>query len=235
MDAVGGLTYMQQRYYDPAVGVFLSVDPVTAHDNPIGAFNRYWYGADNPYKFVDPDGRVVRLSGDTDDQTEFIRLASELTGLRITQHKNGTLSATGKIENGAAIAFMRAINSKSTIDMRVVNNDRNVTFDDASGVIDRGDFAAASSASKQLGQAILAHTFTEQVALMNMGGRTRSNYNNGAHSAGFQAEMSAMGASMRTSNKFTREFLNSIGLKINYKITYEFTHGGSEVYSLPLD
>jgi len=57
MDAVSGLTYMQQRYYDPQIGRFLSVDPVTAYSNPIGAFNRYWYASDNPYRFKDPDGR----------------------------------------------------------------------------------------------------------------------------------------------------------------------------------
>ncbi|MCR4307481.1 MAG: RHS repeat-associated core domain-containing protein, partial [Candidatus Berkelbacteria bacterium] len=56
-DAATGLTYMQQRYYDAGIGRFLSVDPVTAYSNPVGAFNRYWYANDNPYKFTDPDGR----------------------------------------------------------------------------------------------------------------------------------------------------------------------------------
>ncbi len=56
-DGATGLTYMQQRYYDPMIGRFLSVDPVTAYSNPIGAFNRYWYATNNPYKFTDPDGR----------------------------------------------------------------------------------------------------------------------------------------------------------------------------------
>ncbi|UOV04600.1 hypothetical protein MUU75_16070 [Pseudoxanthomonas mexicana] len=58
-DAATGLTYMQQRYYDPQVGRFLSVDPVTALSNPIGMFNRYWYANNNPYKFTDPDGRLT--------------------------------------------------------------------------------------------------------------------------------------------------------------------------------
>lgn len=49
---------MQQRYYDPGIGRFLSVDPVTALSNPVGMFNRYKYAANNPYRFIDPDGRA---------------------------------------------------------------------------------------------------------------------------------------------------------------------------------
>jgi RHS repeat-associated protein len=56
-DAATGLTYMQQRYYDPLLGRFLSVDPVTAYENPINAFNAYWYASGSPYRFFDPDGR----------------------------------------------------------------------------------------------------------------------------------------------------------------------------------
>src|SRR5690554_996943 len=55
---------MQQRYYDPAVGRFLSVDPVTAYEKPMTNFNPYVYALNNPYKFVDPDGRdIMVISG----------------------------------------------------------------------------------------------------------------------------------------------------------------------------
>lgn len=57
-DATTGLVYMQQRYYDPMLGRFLSVDPVAACDNgDMRHFNRYSYAYNNPYKFSDPDGR----------------------------------------------------------------------------------------------------------------------------------------------------------------------------------
>jgi RHS repeat-associated protein len=56
-DVATGLTYMQQRYYDPTVGLFLSVDPVMAYSEPVGMFNRYRYANNNPYRFTDPDGR----------------------------------------------------------------------------------------------------------------------------------------------------------------------------------
>jgi RHS repeat-associated protein len=51
-DATTGMVYMQQRYYDPEIGRFLSVDPLRG-----AGFNRYEYARDNPFKFTDPDGR----------------------------------------------------------------------------------------------------------------------------------------------------------------------------------
>lgn len=32
-DAATGLSYMQQRYYDPQLGLFLSVDPISTHSS----------------------------------------------------------------------------------------------------------------------------------------------------------------------------------------------------------
>ncbi|GAB2665385.1 RHS repeat domain-containing protein [Arenimonas aestuarii] len=61
MDAASKLVYMQQRYYDPAIGKFLSVDPVEAHPGSGANFNRYRYAANNPYRFTDPDGRLEKL------------------------------------------------------------------------------------------------------------------------------------------------------------------------------
>lgn len=72
MDAASGLTYMQQRYYDPQCGCFLSVDPVAANPNTGASFNRYAYANNNPYKFKDPDGRQsARIeSGATEEQRQ---------------------------------------------------------------------------------------------------------------------------------------------------------------------
>jgi RHS repeat-associated protein len=56
-DAAIGLSYMQQRYYDPLLGRFLSVDPVGVSPRNGLNFNRYWYASNNPFKNTDPDGR----------------------------------------------------------------------------------------------------------------------------------------------------------------------------------
>jgi len=65
-DVATGLTYMQQRYYDPLLGIFVSVDPVTPYDSALVHFNRYLYANNNPYLFIDPDGRCgTRIKGNT--------------------------------------------------------------------------------------------------------------------------------------------------------------------------
>lgn len=43
------------RYYDPVAGRFFSTDPIDFTNG--GNFNRYGYAKDNPFKYIDPDGR----------------------------------------------------------------------------------------------------------------------------------------------------------------------------------
>jgi RHS repeat-associated protein len=55
-DADTGLVYMQQRYYDPRAGRFLSVDPIMTDSKAGGFFGRYHYANSNPFAFIDPTG-----------------------------------------------------------------------------------------------------------------------------------------------------------------------------------
>lgn len=56
------LIYMQARYYDPAVGRFLSVDPKTPMAGNEYDFNRFAYVNDNPIRNIDPDGTTCTQS-----------------------------------------------------------------------------------------------------------------------------------------------------------------------------
>src|SRR5258706_16192290 len=58
-----GLVYMGARYYDPVTGRFMGVDPKRFQGSDIHSFNRYSYANNNPYKYVDPDGRATALAG----------------------------------------------------------------------------------------------------------------------------------------------------------------------------
>jgi RHS repeat-associated protein len=55
-DAETSLTYFGARYYDPVVGRFMAIDAVEFSESNVHSFNRYAYGNNGPYRFVDPDG-----------------------------------------------------------------------------------------------------------------------------------------------------------------------------------
>ncbi|MBL8326719.1 MAG: hypothetical protein JNJ89_17335 [Rubrivivax sp.] len=93
-DVDTGLVYMQQRYYDPLAGRFLSVDPVTTDSGSGQHFNRYVYALNNPYNYNDPDGRLPN----------FVLGALVGAGIEaVVQYRTtGSVKAAGVI--GAAVA-----------------------------------------------------------------------------------------------------------------------------------
>jgi RHS repeat-associated protein len=100
LDVATGMNYMQQRYYDPGVGRFLSRDPVTANTKTGANFNAYWYANNNPYKFTDPDGR---------------RACGKDWDCRVTQHNGGTSFSRGELSAAKKNpeAFVNRLNSRS--------------------------------------------------------------------------------------------------------------------------
>ncbi|RLA51913.1 MAG: hypothetical protein DRR42_09080 [Gammaproteobacteria bacterium] len=59
-----GIQYFGARWYEPELGRFLSPDPVQFTESNIFSFNRYAYGNNNPYRYVDPDGNNPKLIAD---------------------------------------------------------------------------------------------------------------------------------------------------------------------------
>jgi RHS repeat-associated protein len=51
-----GLYYYGARYYDPAIGRFISPDTIVSHPFNPQSFNRYSYCLNNPLKYIDPTG-----------------------------------------------------------------------------------------------------------------------------------------------------------------------------------
>lgn len=93
-DAETGLSYMQQRYYAPDLGRFLSVDPIGPDGWGAALFNRYYYAGNNPYRFYDPDGRC--------------------TGSRITNADN-TCTSSGEFTTQARSATSIGVRSVSSV------------------------------------------------------------------------------------------------------------------------
>jgi len=53
-----GLVYMNARYYDPLVGVFISPDTIVPDAGVLIDYNRFAYGRANPIKYNDPTGHT---------------------------------------------------------------------------------------------------------------------------------------------------------------------------------
>ena len=62
-DTESGLDYFGARYYGSSMGRFMSPDPMNLTDerlmNPSNTLNKYAYAANNPLKYVDPDGKDI--------------------------------------------------------------------------------------------------------------------------------------------------------------------------------
>jgi hypothetical protein len=78
---------MQQRYYDPVIGRFLSSDATTAYSSGNAAyFVRYAYAFNNPYGFIDPDGRYnCTHNGATCTEGEAKRMEGYVQSMRKAQ------------------------------------------------------------------------------------------------------------------------------------------------------
>ena len=56
LDIMTGLYYYEQRYFDPKRSIFLSVDQL---EEKYPSISSYAYVANNPIKYIDPDGNEV--------------------------------------------------------------------------------------------------------------------------------------------------------------------------------
>lgn len=120
-DASTGLTYMEQRYYDPSIGRFLSVDPVDVDPQSGFNFNRYWYANNNPYRFKDPDGRWTAVVYDNAG-TGHIGFWTErggANGVPTVYDPNGSFSA-GYVAENVELADYVAYQEQAGGDVEVI-------------------------------------------------------------------------------------------------------------------
>lgn len=117
-DEATGLSYMQQRYYDSGIGRFLSVDPVTADGGNGTNFNRYWYANNNPYKFIDPDGREVRFA--LKDGATPVDLVATMAHVSFSKTASGEFDRINKSKEIYTIQLTRGEEPRYDRDTRTV-------------------------------------------------------------------------------------------------------------------
>jgi RHS repeat-associated protein len=83
-DESTGLQYFGARYYDPLIGRFMGVDAVGFNEVNIHSFNRYAYGNNSPYRYVDPDGNDPREwfpKGQDGQAAPIVKMSEAFAGL----------------------------------------------------------------------------------------------------------------------------------------------------------
>jgi len=100
-DKETGLTYAGARFYDSVTGRFLAVDPVGFKENNLQMFNRYAYGNNNPYKYVDPDGEAGTLAACAAGPLG-CAIGVSIAIIAVDQGIKGTLINNGSHENDAS-------------------------------------------------------------------------------------------------------------------------------------
>jgi RHS repeat-associated protein len=98
-----GLVYAQQRYYDPSIMRFLSLDPADVVPEDHKTFNRYSYAANNPYKYVDPDGRAFETVWDVANIA--LGLASFSYNVHSGNYGSAAIDAVGILIDSVATAI----------------------------------------------------------------------------------------------------------------------------------
>ena len=110
-----GLVYMQARYYDPAVGRFLSVDPVSPAPNDLFNFNRYAYADNTPATRIDPDGRANVLGIVAQFPKDFGHPSQSDLKIQATAQRSVDLTVNA-VENGGS-AELRANAAKWSVEV----------------------------------------------------------------------------------------------------------------------
>ncbi len=108
-DVDTGLSYMQQRYYDPLAGRFLSVDPIEAN---AASFNRYWYANNNPYGNIDPDGR---------SPVAVAAACAASTACEVAVAAGAAAVAKVAIDNGGSLLSANAVTGSLAFGLRLYN------------------------------------------------------------------------------------------------------------------
>lgn len=120
-----GMIYLRARYHAPLVGRFYAIDPVSFDAVLPYTFNRYSYGANNPFRYIDPSGAsfmdsVAEFGRDVADAWGTAKSHAGMMGESIAENApNGlkALGAMGQVVAGAgAMAVGAALTASSAVD-----------------------------------------------------------------------------------------------------------------------
>lgn len=165
-----GLVYMQARYYDPVVGRFLSVDPVTPSPGNTFTFNRYDYANNNPIVNIDPTGQNAVITYNADGSinisvpTNFSGPAASATNINkikadVASRWTGVYNVEGQLTKvNVAVVDVNANTPKQAINnITLLNGPTSDKPSQGASFVRGGNSGEWNMASKGMSQGEAAH------------------------------------------------------------------------------
>jgi len=156
------------RQYDPQIGRFKGIAPLA---DKYYAISPFAYVANNPVKFVDPDGKVIMLPGDAKAQTTYVQMLHNSTGNNYAIENNqlklvgADANFTGAKSSTLINTIQSGMDSKNTYTLNLVGakrDDKGVFIDSYSEKkIDVSDLKKLGKASTALQGAAIGHYLNE--------------------------------------------------------------------------
>ena len=127
LDEETGMYYYEVRYYAPPV--FTSRDPLF---EKYPTFSPYTYCANNPVKYVDPDGKKVVITGDDSEEATNQLNSSTSEHFIIIRNDDGSLSYQGKAITKRDRIIKKAIDDRTiTVNIEASKNNMFIWQDGA--------------------------------------------------------------------------------------------------------
>jgi RHS repeat-associated protein len=115
-----GLLYAGARWYEPKIGRFMSMDKAAFTERNPHSFNRYAYGNNNPYRYVDPNGMDATDVHNVLEGTEYSASAADVTDYAALTPAGQTVLGTGC----GSIAACRALLAVTSGDFSMLAGSR---------------------------------------------------------------------------------------------------------------
>ncbi|BDU19972.1 RHS repeat-associated core domain-containing protein [Dyella sp. GSA-30] len=180
-DPETNLIYMQHRYYDAAIGRFVSVDPVSPKAANVFAFNRYDYANDNPARYIDPDGRTCTETNKT-YTCQIDKVVTQVNGKTVTRNATAEDHKTyAGLEKALTTAVNAVASSGKTADISFKSGGKTYSFS-----------IAGTSVAQNLGGRIVSVDPSESGAMYTEGNKTH------VEQAGLQPGRTIFGDAERT-------------------------------------
>jgi RHS repeat-associated protein len=172
------LDFAQARMYGSKLGRFTAVDPGPFDPLNPQVMNRYVYTINNPLKYMDPDGRKIRLTGTAEEIEEARIYLQNTSGFKLEVDKKGNVTVVGTIESKTALKdfateLKTILDDKKTATYNIVSEVEGIIVDDGFDAsdknrpqnIDINDIRQIGKDAPELGAALTIHALREGLEL----------------------------------------------------------------------